>query len=401
MRVRSAAALLIAHLCAAGCTAAERGASASATVRDSAGVRIVEHAGAGVDAGVRIDTTPAFSIGVLDGEAAYQFQQVTTVQVQPDGGVLVLDGGSAQLRRYDGAGRHRWSFGRSGDGPGEFRAPSYLGRYADGSFALWDRSQVRLTVVRPDGTLGHTTSYAAESGRQPAAYGLFADSALLAVFPTPASPPAPGTLFVDTIGYWRVDRPRAEPRLLARYPGTIWIWTGRAQLPVPFTANALRALRGDQIVVASGAAAEVYVHDGTDGRLVARYAVARAPVSVGSDHVRRLVTFQVEQFRGYGAPLAEWEEWLGRMPVPPVRPAYDRLVVSATGELWLRQYVPMYETEAPSVWDLFAADGAYRGEVHMPPRLEVMSVGEAWVAGVMRDESDVESVRVYPIARGK
>ena len=358
----------------------------------------------------RVDSAPLYVLGerALDlaasvrattpESAAYFFDAVRAADLRDDGGVIVLEGGTSELRGFDSSGVHLWSVGRTGGGPGEFRSPSYLGSYSDGSIALWDRPVARLTVIGPDGVLRRTQGYESVVGRQPAAYGVFPDSSLMAVFPTSISPPAPGTLFTDTIGFWRVTNTDAEPVLLARHPGPVGLWTGRFQLNTPFTINPLRALRGSHLIAASGARPSVFVYD-TTGRLVERYDVQREPVAVNAGDIDAMIDFTIEQ-KWYGDVSRDvWNEWLPRMPVPEFQPAYDQLVVASDGALWLRHYVPLHVRDATSEWDVFATDGVWQGTVQTPPGLLVTSVRDGRLAGIVRDSLDIPSVRVHAIVR--
>ena len=61
-------------------------------------------------------------------------------------GSLPADGA---VRWFDGSGRPLRRFGRSGEGPGEFRAPVAAGRFGDTLWVL-DRATQRVTMIRPD-----------------------------------------------------------------------------------------------------------------------------------------------------------------------------------------------------------------------------------------------------------
>ncbi len=412
MRRASRGLLVVVTALSSACASDSPRDDATFSVRDSAGIRIVDSRSPvwGTASVWRVDSLPHFVIGEREIDlaatvqattpesSAYHFDAVRAAELRDDGGVIVLEGGSSELRRFDGSGAHLWSVGRLGGGPGEFRSPSYLGTYADGSIALWDRSVARLTVIGPDGVLRRTQGYESVVGRQPAAYGVFPDSSLMAVFPTSISPPAPGTLFTDTIGFWRVTDTDVEPVLLARHPGPVALWTGRYQLNTPFTSNPLRALRGSQLIVSSGRRPSVFVYD-TTGQLVERYDVQRVPVTVNADDIDRTIDFTIEQ-KWYGDVSRQvWNEWLPRMPVPEQQPAYDQLVVASDGALWLRHYVPLHVRDAAFEWDVFAADGVWQGIVRTPPGLLVTSVRDGRLAGIARDSLDVPSVRVHAILR--
>ena len=72
-----------------------------------------------------------------------------------EGQVLVLDWGGHRVRAFDLAtGDVRWSFGRRGEGPGEFQNPVDMLPLADGRTVVWDTEVGRLTWVSEDGRLG-------------------------------------------------------------------------------------------------------------------------------------------------------------------------------------------------------------------------------------------------------
>jgi hypothetical protein len=101
---------------ACGC----REAAVSAT---TAGARIPDKA-AGLSA------EPVLDIGAADGTQEYLLHNAVSSLRRNDGGVVVLNAGSHQLRYYDASGRHVRSVGTKGNGPGEFRRPVKL--YAAG-----------------------------------------------------------------------------------------------------------------------------------------------------------------------------------------------------------------------------------------------------------------------------
>lgn len=69
-----------------------------------------------------------------------------TLSSRPDGGFLVVDGGT-QLRAFDAEGLLEWSFGRRGGGPGEFRSIQDVAWTANGRLLVLDSQLSRVTLL--------------------------------------------------------------------------------------------------------------------------------------------------------------------------------------------------------------------------------------------------------------
>ena len=91
-----------------------------ASVRDSLGVRIVDHGDIDISALPQwsLEVKPVVSIGVAEGDDAYQLFGVIDAHRSGDGSIAVVDR-SRSLRVFDSLGVHVWTTGRRGDGPGE------------------------------------------------------------------------------------------------------------------------------------------------------------------------------------------------------------------------------------------------------------------------------------------
>ncbi len=70
---------------------------------------------------------PILDIGVLEGDRFYQFDQIVGGKRLSDGRIAVANAGSLELRYYDAEGKHLFSTGREGGGPGEFGGMMSLG----------------------------------------------------------------------------------------------------------------------------------------------------------------------------------------------------------------------------------------------------------------------------------
>lgn len=74
--------------------------------------------------------------------------EVTAARIVRVDRALVLDATEGRVYLVDGRGRTLAGFGRSGSGPREFRAPERLERFDERTFAVIDRANGRLTLLR-------------------------------------------------------------------------------------------------------------------------------------------------------------------------------------------------------------------------------------------------------------
>lgn len=390
--VPSRLALLPALALGAATACAEREPDAVMEV-DSAGVRIVESRAPAWPPGTewRVNPEPVFRLGDAGDDPSSSFFRILDVALLADGGVIVVDGGSAEVRRYDTAGRHLWSTGGPGEGPGEFRMPGYLGRRDDGAFLIWDRSLSRVSTIAQNGDRLGTERRSGSDGSPVVAFGLFEDGYWLVALPVVRRVTEPGTAWTDSVRLGRYDPVLEEHVQLATVPGPRWVWTGQSMLPVPFSPRSLRAIVGNRVAVASGSVPEVSIHD-PDGSLAARYRIARDVRPVSESDIRQVIDDLVELGQG---SEAVWRQWRDDIEVPAFEPAFDQLRADGGGNLWAQRFTADLLTREPPSWDVFDPAGIWLGVVATPGGMTVTSIRDGLVAGVYRDEVGVEYVSVH------
>ncbi|MEK9507023.1 carboxypeptidase-like regulatory domain-containing protein [Gemmatimonadota bacterium Y43] len=120
--------------------------------RDSAGVRVVESDAAVLDVALPWirDTVPDWELGGPEAPDAEVFSDIRGIVGLPDGGVVVLDGGAAELRWFGSTGAHLRTRGGRGRGPAEFTSPRIVPRFEKDSVLLVDRRT--LVQVAVDGS---------------------------------------------------------------------------------------------------------------------------------------------------------------------------------------------------------------------------------------------------------
>src|SRR5690554_5500708 len=85
-----------------GCGDPAGGPASHTAARDSAGIRIVENAGStwSDGGGWRLGDEPVLEIGMADGDPQYLLDRVTGAIRSADGGVVISNAGSAEVRYY-------------------------------------------------------------------------------------------------------------------------------------------------------------------------------------------------------------------------------------------------------------------------------------------------------------
>lgn len=372
--------------------------ASTALVRDSAGVRIVENNSPRWQEGEewRLSVEPAVDIGGGDAEEDQLFRVRDATRLA-DGAIAVADGGSNEIRVFSPTGQHRWTVGRSGDGPGEFRRLSQVARFRGDSLIGFDLLIGRVTVIDRDGIVSRVMSPYSRDVRMREVYAL-SDSTFVGVIPGGRS----GT----NEGLYR--QPQHIVRLAASTGGLIDTVTS-------YPGSETFAFSGvgfvGTIKPLFGKSSHVAVHQGrvfvgtadsmtysvfTDSGGLER--IVRVP---GYD--LKLTAAQIEQER---APrLAEvagvppLRDAVAGLPRPSTRPAYAALVVDSEGFVWVAAYHGSTEADQPTDWEVFVEQGEWLGSVRMPPRFTVYEIGRDYVLGLWRSDLDVEHVQLYELVK--
>lgn len=97
------------------------------------------------ETGFAIDASPV-------QHSAGPFNRVTNVARHPDGSLYVADGyGNARVHKFTGDGRHEFSWGEPGGGPGQFNLPHGIAVGRDGTVYVCDRENARIQLFSDTG----------------------------------------------------------------------------------------------------------------------------------------------------------------------------------------------------------------------------------------------------------
>lgn len=388
--------------CSSGDAAAE---ARDITVRDSAGVAIVENGRVPSQPAFVLDTTPAIDIGDGgDDDPDYQLYQVTSAVRRADGSILIASRGSGDLRVYGTDGRFVRSIGRKGSGPGEFEQLSWVTLAGSDTILTYDFSGRRLSTFSPSGEyITDAVLGGANTGAFLSPIGILGDGRIVATgrgsTPENSSGLSRDSVLVVLVGregaigdtvVQAIGGERSVKRTESGANRTI------TSVPPPYGRNTSYGVQGDAIAVATADAYEIRVYDvsGALRRIVRRRV---DPVPVTDDDVAVLIE---RNMSGDMPPQIRnvLEQQFRELPVPAVMPPYSLVFLDRAERLWVREAAP---ARGPARWAVYDRQGELAAQIEVPERFRITEAGGDDVLGIMRDEDDLERVQLFRLRVGE
>jgi hypothetical protein len=391
----------------AACDAGSGNASGP-TVRDSAGVQIVENSEHAWTEGTawRLAGEPLLDIGVLDGDPEYQLFRVGSAVKLSDGRIVVANGGTHELRFYDPNGVHLLSVGRQGGGPGEFGELMWVRALPGDTLLTYDWRNRRLSFFDAGGNFVRSfqLQFLSDMGGFSTIIAPFGDGSLLVgVQPFLIGEEIRDGLRRDTAVYLHCDRDGAVLDTLGRFPGgEVYLRTqGGEETSVMASARAFgrfpqHAVYEDGFYFSTTDSYEVGFYSSA-GRLVRIVRRDQPNLQVTAEDIERYKEERLADAGGDGPPRDFLEQSLAHMPFPEQFPAHASLIVDAVGNLWVEEYLRP-GVERP-LWTVFDSGGRMLGVVETPERFTIHQIGRDFVLGRWTDEMDVEHVRLYELIK--
>jgi hypothetical protein len=402
--IRPLATLVLATFASACGETATMEVDLTPSVRDSAGVTVVEnpHLPAGTG-GWRLGPEPSLEVGVLDGASAYQLHQVRGAIRLEDGRVAVLDGGSNELRVYGEDGAHLETWAHQGEGPGEFASAQALTRWQGDSIAVWDLRLRRLTVFGADGPPGRDFVVPPVDGietlRFPRFEGTLDDGSMVLFSVTaPGLEPVDGPVRIPV--RVAVTTPAGElVGDLGDHPGqesymqvsenAISVWRN------PVSRGYVLAPAGAEVVVTSNERYELKLwrRDGSLARIVR----VTEPPRIMTDDLRQAeIRHRVDDVPEEAK--AGMRRSFEVLPFPDTVPALGHVLADRSGHLWVQPFRLAHD-EGPDDWIVLDPEGRAVARVALPGGLNVHEIGDDYVLGHATDDFDVEYVQLWPLHR--
>jgi hypothetical protein len=395
----------------AGCSEVG-GAAAAATVRDSAGVTIIENTGPAWPGGLgwRVAEEPEFEIGGELDDPAYDLNQVRAALRLSDGRIVVADGETRELRFFDETGEHLATTGRQGGGPGEFQNIGFVWLGPADTLRVYDFNSRRLStldqngeyvsgfVLRPPGQIPFV---------QPA--GRLLDGRLV----------APVFMFDTTArsGVYREPRPYVTYQVDGTVSDTLGIFPGPEMYSTTMTFNDRTVPRPtlrpfalttpmevfeDRIYVGTNEAFEVREYDAT-GALRRLIRASRSRIPVASEDIAEYKRFMHELILDNSGNIPEQvrdqlEQQFEDAPYPDAFPYYTGIRTDTEGNLWVQDGKHRHQRDIYR-YTVFDSTGQELGNVTMPEQFTPRQLGGDYVLGVWRDEDDLEYVRLHQLIK--
>jgi len=372
------------------CGSGEGSPQAGSVVRDSLGVRIVENAVPSSDNWM-VGESPRFVLGWDEQDPTFTWLQ--SGRILPEGGAIVGDFGSGTLYRVDATGVVRDTWGRNGEGPGEYQGFDAILVHGD-SILVSDGRLRRLTLLTAEGEVAGTeTLHGSFLHRVASALD---DSRLLLV-PGEGyggrSEIRPEWIFEEQ-PILAATRPEGAVDTLVTLPHLRRWYGERGAGPGPVHVKGRAGGFPGGFAWARSDRAGVHWYD-TSGQLVQIARWAAQPEQMSADWSDRFIAAFEVAMRRSGAPeemieprLADMRAGLERFDDPV--PYWDNLVVDHAGNVWLRDFSLPGAYEAS--WTVLRHDGTLLGTVQIPNAVQVLDISERRVLAVYLDDFDVPAL---------
>lgn len=398
IRRRSSRAIVALTLVAFGCAPPRDDMPVASSLRDSAGVAIVENtAPERADSPLfDVDAVPALDLGGAARDRRQEFGGVTGAFRLSDGGVVVADRMNSVIRVFDSTGAWRRDLGRRGSGPGEFVDLMGLFLLAGDTLAAWDFTHHRITRFAPGGTLAGTVTFAHSDGESsaPNLAGILPDGRLV-IQSRRFTIPRPGSIVQRDLIPVRTYSAAAEPLdSILSLPETEVLIQGTGnevfQSHRPFGKVLQLRVAGDRLFVGTADTYEIREYDpsGRLRRIVQRHHEA-ARVTEADIAAVKAARREARRAERHQLP----EEPNDAVVFPERKPHFGDLLIADDSTLWVREY-DQPARDQPSRWELFAQEGRWLGYVILPPRFSPTHIGADFVLGVRPDDYDVPHVQL-------
>lgn len=337
----------------------------------------------------------------------YALTEIGDLEIGRDGTLYVLQPNEQLVRVFDVHGAFRYTIGRRGEGPGEFRRPAQMGWKGD---TLWitDNGLRRLSFFKPTGEFISSLTFVVpplSDGFAPSGPGIpLADGSLLGVGQAPAPFIADGLVQSEPI--FRTDRNgrvlnsitsvSVRNRVLALQHSNPRRRAGAFFGRQPFADDPLWAVApdGKSILVVQRTATTGSRRNSTfeiskflpTGKRIYSRQFAYRPKELPKRLIQTVLAQRVPtamRIHGLYQGQRDAEKRIREaLYLPPSLPPVTAVVVGQDGSIWLRRED---SSETSVQWNVFDSSGSFIATFDAPADLAVLRADHNTVWGVRHD----------------
>lgn len=344
-----------------------------------------------------VDPEPVVVIGEVEGESEYLFEGLGDVRLVEGDRVVVVDSRGSTVGVYGLDGRWLGALGREGEGPGGYAYPAGIWLSEPDTVHVVDRHLRRVTSFLLDGSVTGTRSLQVEEGWPDWFIGAYRDGSVIVGWLE--YPPVGEPIAADVVrrASWAPDGDYLGA--LPSEPGA-WRWAGHG--PVvrvphaathPLSPSPHAQVRLDTLHVLDAVASAVILKD-RSGDPIRSIPLPESGVDI------------VDAWFGLEHALEARGDTPRFQDVPPVDsiPQVATFLVDDRGRIWAKRFDPgadayplgprNWANPAGGDWWVVDRDGTLVATVTLPDEFNPKDIRGPLMAGVTRDELDVERVVV-------
>ena len=365
----------------------------SRTVRDSAGIEIIEQP---LDDAAHQTLAPQPELDLFRaGDPMREFYRVSDARLFTDGSIAVVNTGTQQVRVFSRDGHPVGEFGRLGEGPGEFRAPTRVFGLSGDRLLISDPALNRISVFDRTGRFLEGGALPPDA-RPPLVLGVLDSDRILLRFrgvgyPQGGFQPQFMRYFIYAWSTGALDSIARVASGTIGHVGRGEPW-GRVSSAL-FDAQAHGATRAGEVVLGNGANSELYFYDpGPVVRRILRWPSSQRPVTAEDLRAYRDAV-QAEM------PPDEYRTMMSKQidatPVADHVPVFEALMVDRDDRIWVQTFLrPGAERQRWLVFDLRSATVAV---VDLSAAMQLFDALADTVLVVDKDALDAEHVCLYAL----
>lgn len=399
-------AALLAILLPSGCAEQDGRAAPNFEVVDSGSIQIAINSAPAVEQASRISLREDLRLGAVDGAEAEEFVGIRDVSVDDHGRIFVLDNVARTIRVFDAEGQSLGTFGRPGEGPGEF--PNELLRMAVGADTVLVLDRFSLHLFTTEQEPVHTTRQEIAGNEIVPVLDRGGSEWFVgrSVFTRPTS--IANRLTRDTFRIWPIDPLEGVPRApVVEVPGLPrWyledLGRSTSKYLGPEPGGAVRP--NGEIFVTDGFSYDIAVYSST-GELRRRFRAAISPPSLAPGELESAIDRMTSYYdsvglTAFGEAFVEASRAGGS---PEARPIPGQLLVAGNGSVLMERRdldpdpFPLARSDS-TTWDLIGSDGQIEGRLVLAPGTQAEEFTGEFLYVIERDDLGVQYVVRYALS---